>query len=519
MSAPPQPANAETLNKIDWDLRSNPIREYEVLQSGTTGVAFKIPKRFDPMFGTKRVGYMHYLHVYYENQSNVDFEPTKFITWDRIFEDYLNDVRWHNAISNPRHHYYDDYEPVRQNIDMLGIIARSEPPMCNAPDAVKERMLKSLAEQAASTLKWHSIWRGITNFVTGQWSTSGDVAKHRFGTYGEEHLGAAKLYAKLVENQGKIILDPISWVQGKFRHPNWNLPPVEESPFSQKDMVVAMYIENREDKVGMEDPGNRLKADGLLLARQAVTSKPGHVRNMPLGDSRHAIDLGHTIIDNLKRINYGMNDRSLDSRANQRQELEAAEYFIELSTAYQTLLAGVAQQDIGELGSPVFVEAQQAMGKLSYLVLLQAEKAYLKDKDPDANKRLQELMEAKRNLPESFQHVGGDTNPKDLVKKIEKAMEYAAEYQGLRAQRQPTKQKGIQLSPEASSRVEASLAKMHGSIDGYSARINGIGGSALQDQQLDALLHREIAEINTLNQERASQPIQREASNSVAMSY
>lgn len=493
-----QPITEELLNKLYWDRRLNPITKYEINTYSGIGPSFKIDPRFDVLHGKKRVGYNDYVQLYYENEEAFDFEPRTIPQWDKHFEDYLNHFRRHNALTNPRHRHFEGYEPLRQNIAMLGRILASEPPVSRNSDLNKQLIMKTMAKQAASTLKWTSFWRAVTNFLTLRWSAGNDVSGHRFGIYGDEHAGAAKLYAKLYQNQGKFILNPISWFTGRFRHPNLGLPHPEESPFSSKDMTMAKYIEKREDEIGMEDRGNRLKAKGVSLARLAATSKPGHISKMRPGDKEEALWHARKILKLLQDINYGVSNREMGNRENDVRELEAAEYSIGLFKAYQTLLAGVSHQNPDALHDPKFIEAQRAMGQLSYIVLQEAEKAYLKDKnDPNAAQLLQELMEEKSKLPEEFQLVG-NTNKKVLIKTIEQAMEYAAEYQGLRAQQARTRGKGMQLAPEAAVRVEESIAKMQGSIDGNSARINGIGGAAARK------LESEIREINTLNAERGS---------------
>jgi hypothetical protein len=500
--------SAATLEKIYREYRSTPIKDAQIEYISGLGHKVTMAPRDDALHGKKRIGYNDLLKVYYEKQATMDFKPAANSYWDKEFVSILDDLPMHKSISDPAAPYYAEYEPVRQNIAMLRTVLLSTPPLSDMSDENVRPTMNQAASMAASSMKWHSFWRTLGNSLTFK-KPQGDITAHRFGNYGKEHLGVARMYEKIQKKQGKFIINPILWLRGQFIHPRLGLPPIEETALSlDKDMLLAMYIEEKEDKLGMENISRVCVAESMELFESS--KQLYHVEHLPYDQRERAHIEARNILDNLKNLNFGRPNREMDSREQQRQELEAGQNFLQLAEEYQKVMSGIVHEHPHLLQEPIFAEAKLAIGKLGNVMMVEAmNELVLDDKNPKAVEELAELTQAHSFLPDEFTSVI-DNDPEKLVKKIQEALEYAAEYQGMVAARRQRQdqiiQPGSSMDPAWKQGALESTAPVRNKIAGRTAKISGVGGMGkeLINDIID-LNHQSAAAAQT-GREQTQQP-------------
>lgn len=494
------PLNDENLERIYQDRLRNPAKAFRKTHDMGYGLGFAVfpENRYDPLKGVKRDTYNDHLELYYKDESRLDFDPYHNKKWDAHIKDYLDDFSRNSPFYNPKHKYYEDFEAARQNVALLRNIVYNElftdgEYNHNDPrDKDNAKKVEEMGKEVGHILKWRAFWSNILP------NMGRDRATRHFGEYGKEHIGAAELYRALLKRQNRISFNPLNWMQGKIRINNWNLPPIESTPFSSTDMVLAQFIEGKDQGIGMDDAPAHLTSRALMLeSAAAALNRP---QDMPPGDVRHSVDLAHTILDKLKKMNLGTSDRGLDARASERRDLEQSQAFVELASAYQSVLAGLAQTNPQALNDPRFEQARLAIGKLGHITLIEAMDACAHEKGH--GEMLKQLIAAKDRLPAEFQQIEGVTT-KELVKTIEEALHYAAEYQGIHMER--NRSQGIPIDPAAQARVNASINQMVNTMSGVASRIGATRFDLIQEAQ-------DINRANEMRQQtRMTQPSMQQA--------
>ncbi len=490
----PLPITEENLAMLYEQRRAKPAKPFRKCYNMGHGLGWGVfaENRYDPLKGYKRDTYSDHLDLYYENKNKLDFDPHEYKKWDRIIQDYLDDLPGNGAVYNPQHKFYEHYEPLRQNIALLRLVLYNEffpdgefTP--NDPHDVKRaQIIEEMAKHVAGMLKRRAFWSNVVNaiFPIG----IKNRAMKRFGVFGTEHIGAAELYRKLQKKDGTITLNPLNWIKGEFSY-KWNLPPIEETPFSYEDMALAQYIEKREDELGMEDPGAYLSAEAFLLQRSAAALN--NPQDMPVGDVKQSVELGHKILDNLKKLRTKSADELLNMREQQRKELEESQLLVELANAYQEVISGLAHSNPQSLQLSVFEDARLAIGKLGHITLIAAMNAYQKENSMEATHKLQELLDAKDNLPAEFQEIDADTK-EELIATIAQALYKAAELQNINQKRNVSEEQNIDRSVNLSPEQQHKIRTMQLTMQGEAARISAASANLVEEARA----------INAANQQK-----------------
>lgn len=426
-----------------------------IVVDGGKDVGMFVPlNEFRRRTGKSRISFHEFVRIIEDPKSGIDFDPDNNAIARGVVEYLEHDRVRHHHINNPRSDKYDD---LKANVAIVskyieGMYFPNGRPHPNDP---KVEQLDEIGEKAGSILKWAArrqlVLRAITfpiriiQRIAGHDPDEGKtVAEIRFGKYGEPHVGAAKLYARLVKKQNGFGLDPRSWVGKRY---NWQLPDKEDSIFNTQAVEIEQAIDQKEKQLGKQAPGDFLAIEGMAMAK--VGAELAHIQDMPPQDVHKSVELAHEILDKLKRICVKKNGYALDSPDAQMRDLEEAQLILAFASKYEDVMAGLAQTNpAAALNDPQFVEARIAIGKLGFITMRNALKA-LAD-DPDGASKMHDLEKSMLSLPEEFQKTDGESVEK-LLKVVENSMNYAAELQGIRVERK----KGREQKHAARQEAEA----------------------------------------------------------------
>ena len=391
-------------------------------------------------------------------QNKLSFDPYNCII-ARNTVDYLNDDKLlHRTLSKKS----EEYDVIKQNTNLVALTVKSHLLASGSVNKGDPRikMLDDIGSDIGHILKWEArrqfVWDIITfpvRLVTGKVPQKISLAEKRFGDYADPSGGAAKLYKKLLDKQnGFSLFKPASWFGMKGKARQWNLPELEQSFFDHETVQTVRTIDRIELEQGRNKPGDFLTAEGMMLEKTAT--ELGHVRDIKPHNVERSVRLGHHILDNLKKMKFEGKGYAIDSPETQKRDLDEANNFVKLASAYEDILAGLGEAHPEALSNPLLEEARLAFGKLGHMTLLNALHAYADD--PNAGDKIHDLEQAIEGLPVEYQFIKGETVEK-LLMKIEMAMDFAVRKQGLQEKREKRTEKAKEIAAQLVAQDDASL--------------------------------------------------------------
>ncbi len=416
----------------------------------------KIPEAMlDHITGEKRISYSSHANLVRDKAHNLSYDANKYKLFDWEISDYLKDDRRHEAIDNASNQYYKAYEPLRQNVAILrnalytqyfpdGEYNASDP-----NDVAKVIKIKEISQKIGHELKWQSRFQWVYNVATLNFSES-DLSIKRFGKYGEKDSGAQDLYKMLYNKQESLNLNPIKWMMGKANRYDWELPPPEESVFSQRDMKQIEFNDEREGEMGIENCGPTLCMKALATEGIAAKLKTGlvteNIQAMNGEQREESVELGREILRKLRDITASRSKRVHEGVDHKRQDLERANLANGLAENYLHLYQDLLKRDPSIGQDSTFERARIALGKLGHFSMLHA----LDNSSPEERK---ELQAAYNQLPQEYKKISQD-NEADLIRDVEVAMEEMSRLQGV----------GHRAAPEVKSYAQAAVKNLHNTM-------------------------------------------------------
>lgn len=289
---------------------------------------------FDKVKGRARISYCDHLDIAQDSKHDISFDPKKYQLFDGSIDEFLKHDRRHQAIDNKKNQYYEAYEPLRQNIAVVrnalythyfpdGEYNPSDP-----NDVKKRAKIHQIGREIGHELKWQSRMQWVYNMVTLNFSEK-DFCIKRFGQYGQEHYGAQKIYQKLYDKQESFSWNPIHWLMGRASKKDWGLPHPEQSPFCEQDMREAIYNENRDEEMGIEDCSPTLCSAALETEGIAAKIKTGlateNIQAMDGQQREESVELGREILRKLRHVMAGRSERMHEGLDHKSQDLERAQ--------------------------------------------------------------------------------------------------------------------------------------------------------------------------------------------------
>lgn len=388
---------------------------------------------FDSVKGQPRISYCDHLDIAQDRKNDISFNPRQYKLFDWEIADFLQDDRRHQAIDNPKNQYYEAYAPLRQNIAVVrnaiythyfpdGEYNPSDP-----SDVAKRAKIHQMARKIGHELKWQSRMQWLYNMGTFNFSEK-DFCIKRFGQYGQEHFGAQKIYQMLYNKQESLSWNPIHWLMGRANRHDWGLPHPEESPFCQQDMREAIYNDNRNEEMGIEDCGPTLCNTALDTEGIAAKLKTGitteNIQAMDYDQREESIELGREILRKLRDVCAGRSERMHEGKDHQQLDLERAHLVNGLAENYLQLYQDLLMRDSSIQHDSTFDRARIAIGKLGHLTMLNA----MSNCSPEQQREFQAAYD---QLPEEYKKVADD-NEADLMRDVEAAMQEICNRQGIR---------------------------------------------------------------------------------------
>lgn len=332
----------------------------------------------------------HYRLIFHR-ENELDFWPEQSPAFDGLVaQTYLDP-----AFSRSNHPRYFDMEPLRDNVAIvrnhlmhvvLNGVDVSDPKQLEAA----QRKLEQMGREIGVALQRDTIFKrpGSASLSVAEASEPG--------------VGAAKLYELLVQKQesNKVL----HWLKKlfKFDYSDWNLPPIEQTPFSKanveafclgefaaqgslrnKDPDSAESLETpTEEPLQQQAPAvdpmylaaqqfkiSQLKEFGARIAGSAYSLE--RVYRLPEPTKKEAVDLARDILEKM-RMNQA------NPTGNQWIDRPAEEVMNEMSAlssiasiyadSYQSAIA----VDSTLIDNSVLLQCNEALGKLSYLLKQQA---------------------------------------------------------------------------------------------------------------------------------------------------
>lgn len=389
------------------------------------GDFYLLEKEYDEITGTRRHTYCSFDEFYDTHRRQIDFNPSKYKLFDGKVMTYLDDLSMNEPIWQPNHKFYDDYAVIRKNIAILrqGLYTMYFPEGEYDAD-LNEKEIQALSDiglELGGILKRESLARSLTSFASSM-----PPAERRMGDYGVEHIGVAAMYKALLLEQNKFTWNPLRWIQGKFHSYDWDLPPIEETPFRKQDINEALFQEQHKLDLGMDQAVVRMATEALMIQRMAVELlNPAALK---AGDAEQSVELAHHILDVLKNMKFEDSDPNHYTLDDQKRDLEKGELLAELAMTYQNVIADLAAHNPEALQDPRFEAARLALGRLGHLTLIDSQEASCIENDGAS---LHMLTAAQHELPQEFQIIAPGQE-RSLLHDVEQALIVATQYRGVR---------------------------------------------------------------------------------------
>lgn len=470
-----------------WDeldeFEANRIAQGRALSSlySLDGVGrFVLPRaHFDHTKQRPYISYSDHLAIYRDYKHKINYNPVQYKVFDGIIDEQLKESRRHDGMTNRKNQYYEAYEPLRQNIAVLrnALYTIYFPDGEYNPDDPRDResraKITQIARKVAHDLKWQSRIQWLFNTLTLNLSENETCIK-RFGKYGQEHIGAERLYEMLYREQEGLSYNPIKWLMGKPQRRDWGLPHPEESPFCQKDMREAIYNDNRDVELGILDCSQELCDNALdiegVAAKLKNTLPQNSVAQMNEAQREESVELAREILRRLRDLAGARSERAHEGMDHRRQDLERANLLAGLSENYLQMYQDLLARDPSLQNDSTFERARMALGKLGHMTMLNA----LTTCGPEQQRELKAAYDA---LPEEYKKVSNDTEI-SLLRDVEVAMDELQQRQQLPAQ----------ANVEVKRTAQAAVRNMHNTM--HQMRIRSASANILDKAR----------EINAMNE-------------------
>ena len=354
-----------------------------------------------------------------DNSTHLFFHPDKYLYFDRIIAQELGNP----ALYDPEHPDYRKYEGLRTNLevlrnDIIGYYLNDG--AFNPGDEIHIPKIEGIARAVAQGLK-NDVWwkRPFTR------SISADVAN-------VEGVGAREIYKFLLSGQDAPESDtPFNRILHrslKLPLHNWNLPPLEQTPFSDAALSAAPPRPNKAPSISAERARERsLAADHeahLANRSERAVSIAKRLRtpeSLDVPTQEQSIDEARTILRWLK--NLSLAERPLEewlaqgTPAEQSEKVEAVSRLVELYGGQVKIAAAHSPATTHEL---VMQSAHDAAGALALGI-----SDHTLDNLPDNHPRIATLEDALAGTPQAWDDRQNHS-VSELLSTLETGLEWAS---------------------------------------------------------------------------------------------
>ncbi|MGB1539515.1 MAG: hypothetical protein ACPG80_01005, partial [Rickettsiales bacterium] len=390
----------------------------------------------------------------FERKNKLDFWAPDFPPFDGKLTEHFTE----SAMTYGNHPKYYDYEPLRDNIATVRNFVYSHLLPTVDTTEISNRysamiMFEEMATELGKALERDSVFR-----LPGKPSL--DVTE-----MSEPGVGAAKMYSFLESKQHSRLPNAIGKLFGKKSYSHWQLPAVENSPFSAKhvqDFCLADIYNSKNcpaepeatpaepeitpepqpqpEQTAPEPPaaqpeiapppmepptplaapgtGDKLAALGASIVGSAAAL--GRVDHLPGKVKQRAVEIARDILDKM-RI------QEADTSATQWVEKPAEEALtynaalVDITQIYCDAFKTAVNIDARLQENPQLQAANLAMGKLAYLSTQQAMLALGAEGDMEQANALQQDLD---HFPEAWKDVHFD-DMETLLGNLQSGLEIA----------------------------------------------------------------------------------------------
>jgi hypothetical protein len=417
-----------------------------------------------------------------DTDRDIRFNGRKYGIFDSVIVHEVGLDDQNNSLSpafNPNHPRYKDYGPLRRNLAIL----RNYLMVNEFPDAVykpgdvlpehqedKQNLLRlqdmatALGKELGGTLQRPRLlerWgQSATRMLTG-----GDMTQANTSAFMEAanipDVGIATMYKFLLDKQGKAtIMDAFL---SKLTPSSWNLPPLEQSPFSNENMLLY----------------SRSSAmSNIANAFQNITANVRSVDSLSVEDKAVSVEEARKILENLRiRMGQGREGERLDLTDTRRSECVT---LLHAAIAFQDSMAALVKIDPNVLHNPDLIAAAQALEHANYQVTMDA--ARMLDKE-GRHAEAQAMMARAQDTPEQYRTP---MTLKEITERLDTGLDIAGELEKtyesklsqMRAGRIPPSQQALQAQ-QAAARRKARAAVANPSNSNVAAANTAIRAAAL----------------------------------------
>lgn len=204
----------------------------------------------------------------------------------------------------------------------------------------------------------------------------------------------------------------------------WNLKPIEQTPLAPAYMKL--------DEAGIETytnftpktRGEAIANLGVQLDYARAQLEVPQMLSKPVRDK--AINLAMIILENF-RLRAGNNPENSNLAMNPQDEFQQIQRIYDISLVYKDKFSQIALQNPAIMNDPTFLNANDAIAKLTYLVKMQALEELTSEKNEKSSQVMAELMD---RVPLDHRPQPGETFDV-LVSRLEKGLMEAARLRGL----------------------------------------------------------------------------------------
>lgn len=382
----------------------------------------------------------HYRLVY-DRSNELDFWPEQSPAFDGLVaQTFLAP-----AFSSPSHPHYFDYEPLRDNVATVRNYVMHA--VLNNVDPTNEKELKTASRKLEQMGR--EIGVALQRDTPLRRPGSDHIDVHRASVPGS---GAAEIYALLVKKQEKNkFLHPVKKLFG-FDYSDWNLLPVEKSPFSKGhvdnfclgefsqpdnpshmsdvevlDMTRALRTGRREAEQLLAQQEADMAAEGLSPAppvEAEATAEPSglsmaqqisvlgaaiagsahsleRVKQLPAPVKQRSVEIARDILDKL-RVSLGSTDSQQWMSFSAEEALAQGDAISSVAALYGESYQAALAIDPQLADDPTVQAGNEALGKLAYLMKQHAaEKSIAEGRADDA----QMILDGMKHDPEAWKNV------------------------------------------------------------------------------------------------------------------